>query len=66
MAEQKITLIINEEGAISAKTEGFKGEACLDGLDEILGSVPILECKRTHEFDEKVFFNSKIQVKGAS
>lgn len=66
MAEQKITLIINEEGAISAKTEGFKGEACLEGLDEILGSVPILESKKTHEFDEKISSNRKVQVKGSS
>lgn len=36
MPEQKITLTIDDDGAISAKTSGFKGESCLEALDELL------------------------------
>lgn len=36
MAEQKITIEIDEDGKISAKTSGFKGETCLEALQELL------------------------------
>ncbi len=64
MPEQKITLIINEDGAISAKIEGFIGDACLDALDEILEGDTILESMKTHEFDEKVSVSTSLTIKG--
>ena len=30
MPEQKIIVTIDSEGSLSAKTSGFKGEACLE------------------------------------
>lgn len=36
MSEQRITIEIDENGKISAKTAGFYGEACMDALQEIL------------------------------
>lgn len=37
MAEQRITIEIDEDGKITAKTAGFYGEACLDALQDLLG-----------------------------
>lgn len=36
MSEQRITIEIDENGKISAKTAGFYGEACMDALQELL------------------------------
>lgn len=36
MAEQRITIEIDEDGKISAKTSGFKGETCLEALQQLL------------------------------
>ncbi|MEJ2766232.1 DUF2997 domain-containing protein [Photobacterium sp. MCCC 1A19761] len=54
MPEQKIVITIDEEGSITAKTSGFKGESCLEALDELLnleGSVTSL--KKTDEFHQQ-------------
>jgi len=51
MPEQQITLTIDEEGAISAKTSGFKGESCLEALEEILGNkAEVIQVKKTDEY----------------
>lgn len=36
MPEQKIVITIDDDGAITAKTAGFKGESCLEALDDLL------------------------------
>lgn len=36
MAEQRIEVTIDENGKISASTEGFKGEICIEELQKIL------------------------------
>jgi hypothetical protein len=53
MPEQKIVIIIDDDGAITAKTAGFKGESCLSALDELLelnGAVG--EVKKTDEYHQ--------------
>lgn len=51
MPEQKITITIDDEGSITAKTSGFKGEACLDALDEILEMEGVVSnAKKTDEY----------------
>lgn len=51
MPEQKITITIDNEGGITAKTSGFKGEACLDALDEILEMEGVVSnAKKTDEY----------------
>jgi len=57
MAEQKITLIIDEDGAISAKTQGFAGNTCLDALDEIMDAQPVTSIRKTDEFNNNVVRN---------
>jgi len=57
MAEQKITLIIDEDDAISAKTQGFTGNACLDALDEIMDVQPVTSIRTTDEFNHNVVRN---------
>ncbi|WP_017221384.1 DUF2997 domain-containing protein [Moritella dasanensis] len=57
MAEQKITLIIDEDGAISAKTQGFAGNTCLDALDEIMDVQPVTSIRTTDEFNQNVVRN---------
>ncbi|MDO6639736.1 DUF2997 domain-containing protein [Shewanella sp. 5_MG-2023] len=54
MPEQQITLTIDEEGAITAKTNGFKGEACLEALEEILGDTTgLIQVKTTDEYHQQ-------------
>ena len=37
MGEQRIIIEINPDGSIKAKTDGFKGETCMNALQELLG-----------------------------
>ncbi len=54
MPEQKIVITIDEEGGLTAKTSGFKGESCLEALDEILElDVGISSLKKTDEYRQK-------------
>lgn len=53
MPEQKIVIIIDDEGGMTAKTSGFKGESCLDALDEILNlDAGVSSLKKTDEFNQ--------------
>ncbi|UYM15899.1 DUF2997 domain-containing protein [Endozoicomonas euniceicola] len=63
MAEQKIILVIDEEGAVSAKTFGFEGETCLEALDEILDETPVTSIKTTDEYLKKVKVNKTNTIK---
>ena len=54
MPEQQITLTIDGEGAITAKTSGFKGETCLEALEEILGDTTgLIQVKTTDEYHQQ-------------
>ncbi|MDF2152532.1 DUF2997 domain-containing protein [Vibrio sp. CAU 1672] len=54
MPEQKIIITIDEEGSITAKTAGFKGESCLEALDELLDTEgTIASLKKTDEFHQQ-------------
>lgn len=51
MPEQKITLTIDDDGAITAKTSGFKGESCLEALDQLLNLDGVVSnVKKTDEY----------------
>jgi hypothetical protein len=51
MPEQRIVITIDEQGKISASTEGLKGEVCLDELQKILGEEADLgSLSKTDEF----------------
>ena len=51
MAEQRIVVIIDENGKINAKTDGIKGEVCIEELQKILGEVADLESvSKTDEY----------------
>ena len=53
MSEQKIVITIDEQGRIHAKTSGFKGEACLDALEELLDKeAQIASTKKTDEYHQ--------------
>ena len=55
MPEQKITVIIDEQAAISAKTHGFTGDACLKELDKLLNIKEILiNVEKTDEYDQEL------------
>jgi hypothetical protein len=54
MAEQRVIITINEEGGITAKTSGFKGESCLQALDDLLNlDGDITSLKKTDEFHQQ-------------
>ncbi|MFM2482849.1 DUF2997 domain-containing protein [Celerinatantimonas sp. YJH-8] len=69
MPEQKITLTIDEEGAITAKTSGFKGESCLEALDELLNLEGVVSnVKKTDEYHQQQTqqTNRVLSLKGKS
>lgn len=54
MAEQRIVITIDENGAIHAKTSGFTGESCLDALGELLDvEGNVTQVKKTDEYHQK-------------
>lgn len=51
MAEQRITITIDENGKINASTDGIKGEMCLTELQELLDENEMMQSvKKTDEF----------------
>jgi hypothetical protein len=63
MAENRITITIDEQGRVSASTEGFKGELCLEELEKLLGELgDQATLKKTDEFfQQEIRPNSNIQ-----
>ncbi|WP_288623298.1 DUF2997 domain-containing protein [uncultured Brachyspira sp.] len=60
MKEQRINIIINEDGSLDLKTDGIKGEACLSEVEEILDELAdIKEVKKTDEYYQKVNVSQK-------
>lgn len=54
MPEQKIVLTIDDEGAIVAKTSGFKGDSCLEALDALLQLEGVVShMKKTDEYHQQ-------------
>lgn len=66
MAEIKISIKIDENGKIIAKTDGIKGEMCLTELEEILGEeIKGMSVKKTDEYYQKINpGNKNIQKQG--
>jgi hypothetical protein len=66
MAEQTITITIDENGKINAETIGIKGEMCLNELQELLEEEgDLLSVKKTDEYFQQqiVKTQNKIQNK---
>ncbi|ASY78072.1 DUF2997 domain-containing protein [Pectobacterium polaris] len=62
MPQQKITLTIDDDGAISAKTSGFKGESCLEALDELLNLEGVVSSvKKTDEYHQQPQQTARVQ-----
>ncbi|MBU2964036.1 DUF2997 domain-containing protein [Amphritea sp. 2_MG-2023] len=54
MPEQRVVITIDEEGSITAKTSGFKGESCLAALDDLLDLDGIItNLKKTDEYHQR-------------
>ena len=50
MKEQRINIIINEDGSLDLKTDGIKGESCLSEVEELLDELAdIKEVEKTDE-----------------
>lgn len=55
MPEQQIILTIDENGKITAKTHGFKGEACIDAVAELMDEeLNVVSVKKTDEWYQQV------------
>lgn len=64
MSDQKITIKIDEDGKISAQTEGFKGEFCLKELESLLqGIADIGDVKKMDDYYQKQVVATKEQIK---
>ena len=54
MIEQRITVTIDAEGKMSAKTNGLKGETCIEELEALLSELAELDdVTHTREYREK-------------
>lgn len=64
MPQQKITITIDEDGKIIAKTSGFKGEVCVEALQEILDADELfMSFEKTDEFNAKTSVQAKKTVR---
>ena len=55
MKEERITITINEDGSLNVKTDGLKGEACLDEVNALLDEVAnIKDIKKTDEYNQRI------------
>lgn len=65
MREERITITINEDGSLNVKTNGIKGEACLEEVNALLDELSnIKEIKKTDEFNQKINTQNKNTLKG--
>ncbi|WP_297277887.1 DUF2997 domain-containing protein [uncultured Brachyspira sp.] len=65
MREERITITINEDGSLNVKTDGIKGEACLEEVNALLDELSnIKEIKKTDEFNQKINTQNKNRLKG--
>jgi hypothetical protein len=54
MREQRITVTIDAEGKMTAKTSGLKGETCIEELEALLSELAELDdVEHTREYQEK-------------
>ena len=54
MKEQRITVTIDADGKMSAKTDGLKGETCIEELEALLSELAELDdVEHTREYREK-------------
>ena len=64
MAEQRITVTIDEDGKLSASTEGIKGEVCLKELENLLSSVAeVSSLSKKDEYYQKTEVSVNNQLK---
>lgn len=64
MPQQKIYITIDEDGKIIAKTSGFKGEVCVDALQEILDEDELfMSFEKTDEFNAKTAVQAKKTIR---
>ena len=64
MPQQKITITIDEDGKIIAKTSGFKGEVCVEALQDIMGADELfMSFEKTDEFNAKTAVQAKRTVR---
>ena len=70
MAEHRIDITIDQDGKISASTEGIKGEMCLAKIQDLIGDLADLESyDKTDEWfqdAEITNYNSQTQSTGRS
>ena len=60
MAEQRITIEIDNEGRITAKTLGFKGDACMEELQKLLdGVISPSEIRPTDDYYQQTTTTTK-------
>lgn len=51
MPEQQVIITIDIEGKVTAKTHGFKGDACLDAVEDLLDQeLNVTSIKKTDEY----------------
>ncbi len=63
MAEQRIVIVIDENGKINASTEGIKGEVCLDELQALMDSLEELQSiAKTDEFHQTQIIHSTNKI----
>lgn len=63
MQEEKIIITINEDGSMEVKSEGIKGEACINEIESLLQDIAQIKSgKKTDEYYQKVLTKNTITL----
>lgn len=64
MKEEKIIIIINEDGSLELKSVGIKGEACMSEIEALLSEDMDIESdKKTDEYYQKVSQTQQVTLR---
>jgi hypothetical protein len=64
MSEKRIIITIEQDGKIVAKTDGFKGETCLEALEALLGAdTHLSKLSTTDEYNQRIQSKNSQNIK---
>ncbi len=63
MTEERIDVIIDENGEIEIKTFGVKGKKCIDDVINLIGEISDAKVTKKEEYYQKEKLNKKVIVR---
>ena len=63
MSEERIDIVIDENGEIEIKTSGIKGKKCIDEVKNIIGEISEAKIIKQDEYYQEEKLNKKVTVR---